>query len=320
MGRAWRIEFEGALYHVLSRGNERREIFYNAGDRRLFLRRLGEMAERYEIEVYAYVLMANHYHILMRTHRANLSKAMHWFGVSYTNRFNAMHGRSGHLFQGRFKSMLVENDAYLLGVSHYIHRNPLRAGIVKRLVDYPWSSYRAYAYGKPGAEWLKTEKLLAQMSNADDRFNEYRKSAQRYADEEARFWENLRHGFILGSLSFVEEIRSRFLPEEVHADIPEQRNLARNMDLQKVIARASKVLGCDVGELSKLPRVPARQAAERDLLIYTLWRVGAWTNRQIGKVFGLTGAAVGQRIALMKSKLGVDPSFQMQITKLKLII
>ena len=152
MGRAWRIEFEGALYHVLSRGNERREIFYNAGDRRLFLRRLGEMAERYEIEVYAYVLMANHYHILMRTHRANLSKAMHWFGVSYTNRFNAMHGRSGHLFQGRFKSMLVENDAYLLGVSHYIHRNPLRAGIVKRLVDYPWSSYRAYAYGKPGAK------------------------------------------------------------------------------------------------------------------------------------------------------------------------
>jgi REP element-mobilizing transposase RayT len=81
MGRAWRIEFEGALYHVLSRGNERREIFYNDGDRILFLETLGEMAQRQEIEVYAYVLMTNHYHILMRTHRANLSKAMHWFGV-----------------------------------------------------------------------------------------------------------------------------------------------------------------------------------------------------------------------------------------------
>lgn len=114
MGRAWRIEYEGALYHVLSRGNERREIFFGDDDRRLFMATLGDMAERFEIELYAYVLMNNHYHLLFRTRRANLSRAMQWFGVTYTNRFNARNGHSGHLFQGRFKNMLVENDAYLM--------------------------------------------------------------------------------------------------------------------------------------------------------------------------------------------------------------
>ncbi|MBW1995287.1 MAG: transposase, partial [Deltaproteobacteria bacterium] len=109
MARAWRIEFEGALYHVLSRGNERRDIFFCDHDRRMFLSTLGEMADRFAIEPCAYVLMNNHYHLLLHTLRANLSKAMQWFGVTYTNRFNARHSRSGHLFQGRFKSMVVQN-------------------------------------------------------------------------------------------------------------------------------------------------------------------------------------------------------------------
>ena len=143
MARAWRIEFEGALYHVVSRGNERRDIFFNDDDRRLFLDTLGEMARRFEMELFAYVLMNNHYHLLLSTRRANLSRAMQWFGVTYTNRFNAINSRIGHLFQGRFKSMLVQNDAYLMRLSLYIHRNPLRAGIVNRLADYRWSSYRS---------------------------------------------------------------------------------------------------------------------------------------------------------------------------------
>jgi REP element-mobilizing transposase RayT len=128
MAPAWRIEFEGALYHVLSRGNERQDIFFDNDDRRLFLDTMGEMAQRFEIELFAYVLMNNQYHLLLRTLRANLSRAMQWFGVTYANRFNARNSHSGHLYQGRFKSMLVQNDAYLMRLSLYIHRNPLRAG------------------------------------------------------------------------------------------------------------------------------------------------------------------------------------------------
>ena len=126
--------------------------------------------------------MDNHDHLVFRTQRANLSRAMPWLGVTYTNRFNARHSRSGHLFQGRFKNMLVQNDAYLLRLSYYIHRNPLGVEIVQRLANYPWSSYRVYAYGKLAPEWLNSERLLSQLTNAGDR-----KNTRKYAGEEAGY-------------------------------------------------------------------------------------------------------------------------------------
>ncbi|MCK4469982.1 MAG: transposase, partial [Desulfobacterales bacterium] len=109
MGRQWRIEFAGAFYHILSRGNESRDIFYDDEDRRLFLDTLAEMSERFDSNIYAYVLMDNHYHLLLRTNLPNLSKAMQWVGPTYTRRFNNRHSRSGHLFQGRYKSIIVQN-------------------------------------------------------------------------------------------------------------------------------------------------------------------------------------------------------------------
>ena len=142
MARQWRIEYPGALYHILSRGNGRRDIFLSDDDRVLFLELIQEFSERFGIEVYAYVLMGNHYHLLLKTPDTNLSKGMQWFGTAYTRKFNLQNNLSGHLFQGRFKSIIIENDAYLLRLSCYIHRNPVRAGIVDRLSDYKWSSYR----------------------------------------------------------------------------------------------------------------------------------------------------------------------------------
>jgi len=165
MARAWRIEYEGALYHVLSRGNQRQAIFADDEDRLVFLTTLSEMAERFEVEVCAYVLMGNHYHLLLRTRRANLSRARQWCGVAYTSRFNINKQKSGHQLQGRFKSILVENDAYMLQLSYYIHNNPLRAGMVKRLADYRWSSYAAYAYRKNHPPWLNSELILSQLAN-----------------------------------------------------------------------------------------------------------------------------------------------------------
>ena len=148
MGRPWRIEYEGALYHLMSRGNNGQAIYLNDDDRILFLETISEMAERYDFEIYAYVLMSNHYHLLVKTLRPNLTKAMQWFGTTYTRRFNNRNFKSGHLFQGRYQSIIVQNDGYLMRLSCYIHRNPVRAGIVERLIDYPWSSYPVYACGK----------------------------------------------------------------------------------------------------------------------------------------------------------------------------
>lgn len=119
------------------------------------------MSVRFEISIFAYVLMGNHYHLLLRTNKANLSKSMQWLRTTYSRRFNLRHFRSGHLSQGRFKNILVQNDAYFTQLSCYIHRNPLRDGLVDRLADYHWSSYRAYAYSRKPPSWLDTQFILS---------------------------------------------------------------------------------------------------------------------------------------------------------------
>jgi uncharacterized membrane protein YjdF len=124
MSRPWRIEYEGALYHLLSRANEGKDIFDDDRDCRIFLKTVEEMSKRFAMSVYAYVLMGIHYHLIVKTERANLKQAMHWFGTTYTQRFNFRHSHKGHLFQGCYKSILVQNDAHLVRFSYYIHRNP----------------------------------------------------------------------------------------------------------------------------------------------------------------------------------------------------
>ena len=302
MARAWRIEYEGAYYHLLSRGNERRDIFLCDEDRSMFLDTLGECGERFEIELFSYVLMSNHYHLLLRTRRANLSRAMHWFAGTYTRRFNNRHGRSGHLFQGRFKSILVENDAYILQLSCYIHRNPLRAGLVKRLADYPWSSYRVYAYGQKPADWLAIGLILKQF-NVSNPHKAYREKVQGYAREEKRLWEDLRHGLILGSRKFVDSIRERFLPQEPAAGVPQQLRLARDKDIQGILKIAADQLGCDLTRLSAARRVSGGEKDKRDVLMYWVWKAGLLTNEEVGNLFGLTSSAVSHNVAEIKQKL-----------------
>lgn len=140
------MDFPNTFYHVLSRGNERREIFRDEKDYLKYLEILRKMVERFKIEVHAYVLMPNHYHLLIRTKQGNLSKSIQWLGVSYSVWFNRRHKRSGHLFQGRFKSFVIEDNNYFTAMCMYLHGNPFRAGIVEVLSEHRWSSYMIYAY------------------------------------------------------------------------------------------------------------------------------------------------------------------------------
>ncbi|MDY6973082.1 MAG: transposase [Thermodesulfobacteriota bacterium] len=305
MGRAWRIEFEGGLYHILSRGNERKEIFYDDQDHQLFLKTIGEMSERFEVDVYAYVLMGNHYHILLKTNRANLSKAMQWIGLTYTRRFNLRHFRAGHLFQGRFKSIIVQNDAYLMRLSCYIHRNPLRAGIVERLADYRWSSYKAYAYSDKAPEWLKTKPIFSQFK-VKDKTKAYREKVQRYAKEEQELWEDLRHGMIIGSKKFVEKIRSAYLPEKPHKEIPQQRDLAKGIDPLAKLKEAALMLDCDLDYFRRTPRIRKADRDNRDLLVLSAWRTGLLTNDKIGQLFGMTYSSVSHIVKSVTRRMGQD--------------
>ena len=161
MARPLRIEFEGALYHVMARGNARSDIFLDDRDRQAFIDNLGRVCGRFDWRVWAWCLMGNHYHLLVETLEPTLSRGMREVNGVYTQAFNRRHGRSGHVLQGRFKAPLVDKDPYLLELSRYVVLNPVRAGIVDTAVDWQWSSYRA-TMGKaaiPG--WLAVDETLA---------------------------------------------------------------------------------------------------------------------------------------------------------------
>jgi len=305
MGRAWRIEYEGALYHVMSRGNDQKAVFLDDKDRRTFLNVIEAFWERFDVDIFAYVLMPNHYHLLLKTNLGNLSKAMHWLGTTFTGRFNKRHSRSGHLFQGRFKSIIVENDAYMLQLSCYIHRNPLKSGLVKRLVDYPWSSYPIYAYGKRAPEWLTTKVILAQFKDPNPH-KAYREKVQQYAGEERKLVEELQHGFIVGSKDFVEKIRAKYLPEKPGIELPQQRKVAGGFDVEVALSQAAAAIGWDFHRLKKLTRIRGSDKENRDLLIYFLWNTGVLTNERIGRIFGLTYSSVSHAVKEVQSKLSAS--------------
>jgi putative transposase len=316
MARQWRIEFPGALYHVLSRGNGRQDIVLCDTDRYLFLDLLAQLSERFNLEIYAYVLMSNHYHLLLKTIDANLSKAMQWFGTTYTRKFNLKNQTSGHLFQGRFKSIIVENDAYLLRLSCYIHRNPLRAGIVERLADFQWSSYLYYAYRKKRPEWLRTKTILGQVSS-ENPHKAYRIKVQSYSDEKVSIWEDVKHGLIYGSQEFIEDIKERFLSDKKDAELPQHNSMLRTFDPELILKRASEHLGFNLEAARKARKIGPGDKDKRDLMIYLLWRAGRLSNSAIGAYFGLTYSAVSRRVKLISDKIDADQDVRGRYNDLK---
>ncbi len=176
MARQLRVEYEGAIYHVMNRGDRREAIFRDDGDREIFLRALGETCEKAGWQVHAYCLMGNHFHLVIETPHPTLVRGMKWFLGTYTQRFNSRHKERGHLFAGRYKSLLVDeaDDLYLRVVCDYVHLNPFRAGLLEEgdaLESYPWSSYAHYlAEPKKRPPWLRTDRYLGEYGvTCDDK-------------------------------------------------------------------------------------------------------------------------------------------------------
>jgi len=319
MARPLRIEFKGALYHIISKGNERRSIFLGVDDYKVFLNVLEEMSDRFEVDIFAYVLMSNHYHLLIRTHQKNLSKSMQWLGTTYTRRFNVKHSRSGHLFQGRFKSILVQNDAYLMQLSCYIHRNPLRAGLVNRLADYPWSSYRSYAYQASHMSWLNTDLILSQFKGKDS-YKVYRAKVQKYSEEDAKIFENLRHGIVFGTKNYLKKITDKHLKKESDEELPQLNRMLKDKDPAKLLKRAAKAIDFDLTKLGQSHRIFQKDIQDRDVLIYFLKGTGLYTNKQIGELFCLTYSAVSRRASIVKSQISKPSEMRRKYSRIKSII
>jgi len=209
MTRPLRIEFDGALSHVTSRGDRRDDIYKDDTDRIRFLEILGEVIQSANWVCHAYCLMTNHYHLVIETPEGNLSKGMRQLNGVYTQASNRRHGRVGHLFQGRYKAVLVDGDAYLLELTRYVVLNPVRAGMVDRPGDWGWSSYLDMLGERDSPDWLATDCLLAQFSQK--RYVAVRRYAKLVAEGIGResIWKDLKGQIFLGDVGFVEQMQAR---------------------------------------------------------------------------------------------------------------
>ena len=231
MARPLRIEFAGALYHVTARGDRQEDIFLDDTDRHDFLSLLEQVCIRFNWLVHAYCLMDNHYHLLIETPDSNLGKGMRQLNGVYTQTTNRTHGKAGHVFQGRYKAILVQKESYLLELARYIVLNPVRARMVRMARDWPWSSYRDTAGYRESAEWLTTEWILAAFGKRRSTALEKYRTFVSEGKNQPSPWEQLRNQVFLGSEQYVEDIKNKIDKGMDLSEIPksQQRSIPKSL-------------------------------------------------------------------------------------------
>ena len=235
MVRPLRIEYPGAFYHLTARGNRQEDIFSCDEDRRSFLKILGKTVSRYNWICHAYCLMDNHYHLLVETLDANLSLGMRQLNGMYTQYSNRNHRKVGHVFQGRFKSILVDRESYLLELCRYIVCNPVKAGICKEPGDWNWSSYNPSATGRNIPDCLTVDWLLGQFSkNKKSARNKYRDFVNEGLASQSSPWEKVVGQLILGSERFVEEMQTHLSKAANVREIPRTQRAAGRLSLEEL--------------------------------------------------------------------------------------
>lgn len=278
MSRPLRIEFSGAYYHVTSRGNRREAIYEDDEDRKSFLEIFRNVVEAFDWRCHAYCLMSNHYHLFVETAHGNLSKGMRQLNGVYTQWSNRRHRRSGHLFQGRYKGILVDTDGYLLELSRYIVLNPVRAGMVNDPADWIWSSYRATAGLDRSPPWLTTGAILSGFGH---RKGEARKAYQRFVHEGIggeSIWSNLNRQVFLGGDHFVERMQQTLGDECQDVQIPKAQRRKPAPSLEQL----------------------SDQAASRDGAIIPAYATGGYSYTEIGAFFGLHPVTIGRIVRKAK--------------------
>lgn len=272
MSRPLRIEFPNALYHVTARGDRREDIFDDDEDRKLFLETLGEVIDQFNWVCYAWCLMDNHYHLLIQTPDGNLSKGMRQLNGVYTQASNRRHKRVGHLFQGRFKAILVDSDRYLLELSRYVVLNPVRAGMVKTPGAWAWSSYRASMGREEAPPWLAVDGLLAQFAKrrslAQERYAQFVAQGIKAASP----WDDLKGQVFLGDEQFVQRMQAHLQSGNDDVQIPKAQR---------------RPLAPPLAEIE-------RCAPDRNAAIRAAHATGAYSYQQIADHFDMHFTSVGR--------------------------
>jgi putative transposase len=280
MSRPIRIEFAGALYHVTSRGDRQEAIYIDDEDRLNFLSLLSQVSTDYNWLIHAYCLMGNHYHLLIETPDGNLSRGMRQLNGVYTQITNRHHGKVGHVFQGRYKAILVQKENYLLELARYIVLNPVRARMVREAKDWPWSSYRQTSGMKSNDNWLTTEWLLSVFSKkAGTAQKKYREFVDQ-GNNQPSPWESLQNQVFLGSEEYVSRLLNDIDKEKDLSEIPKSQRKEKPKELGWY----------------------ENQAATRDEGIKLSYDSGGYSMKEIGEYYKLHYSRVSKIIKKAKDK------------------
>lgn len=275
MARPLRLEYHGALYHVTSRGDGQEDIYLDDEDREASFSVLEEVVKRFNWTVHAYCLMSNHYHLLVETPDGNLAQGMRHYNGVYTQRFNRRHQRVGHVFQGRYKAIIVQKESYLLEVARYIVLNPVRAGMVRSVKDWPWSSYRSTAGLRAPPPWLQTDWILSAFGNRKGEAIARYRSFVAEGKNQPSPWEQLRNQIYLGDERFVGKLLSGIESGKNLSEIPiaQRRKVPKSIDYY------------------------ARNYRDRDQAIVEAYQSGGYSLKVIGDYFGLHYSRVSRIVA-----------------------
>ncbi|MCX6340178.1 MAG: transposase [Candidatus Aureabacteria bacterium] len=326
MARPLRIQYPGAYYHVTCRGNERRNIFADEKDISRFFEKLAVSLEIYNVILLAYVCMRNHFHLIIKTPRGNLSEFMRHFNISYTTVFNHRHGRSGNLYQGRYKAFLIDADSYLIEVSRYIHLNPIRTkasarkGVEERwrdLLKYPWSSLQGYLAPKKRVRFLNCGDTILRYVGGDNSKGreEYRQFLNMGLMKGLKNPMDLARGHgIIGDKGFVKWVKGKFLNDGVsRREQPAARELGKKVDSEDLISRYLQVVGKRREDVCR----KGRHLLERSMLMELLYRLANISQRQIGELLGgINYSRVSQVRKKFQGSLAEAPRLRVKFDKL----
>ena len=296
MARRLRLEFKGALYHLTARGNARAKIFLDDTDRKTFLCFLGKEIQQQGWLCYAYCLMDNHYHLLIETPQTNLSQGMRRLNGVYSQAFNRRHHRVGHLLQGRYKSIVVDKESYLLELCRYVVLNPVRAKIVTHERDWQWSSYRATARLDHPPSWLYVSGVLQLLDEEAHRSVSVYRSFVRGGMCQPSPWEEIRGQIFLGGESFLEQME-RLAQNQPLDNVPLAQLRPTQVGQELVLERVSTVYGISIqGIISRNHAEAYRSAA------YLLRRVANVPLRKVAALFGVSPLRISHIQGIMERK------------------
>lgn len=311
-----RIEYPNAWYHIMNRGRRGEDVFLTRKDYLVFLALLREASVLWDVRISAFCLMENHYHILAQTPLGNLSRFMRHLNGIYTQRYNRLHGFDGQLFRGRFKSILVEEDAYLLQLVRYIHRNPLRAGVVEKLDEYEWSSHQGYKSRAKRWDWLHKDFILKMLSQ--NKGNTKRAYLNFITEEDSEeftdLFEKKKWPSVLGSEEFGEWVKAIFFDRKKHREVPDSIQLAPKLD--QIKQAVCKAYGVNEADLLIAQRGKINEP--RNVAIYLGRMLRKDSLLVLGEAFGMTGySPAGSAIERVRKKMTVDRKFQKRIMKIR---